>query len=306
MENCSCVSGSEPVTLSKTLCDFVFLKFAVFLIFALTCSAGQSTQIPTWWFSARPEAVLADPAFADLYVSDRQQIMTQIDPKFARMSQRNQDLYLWRAETKYLPRGTAASIITWAPGMPGATADSLPAPSPVRKSLDSDGIVVGATLERPSFFWCHVWIANHTDKAVVIDPRTWVLNEIRPKHHTLFFEYPTRVSMTIQESNINAHPYDITQRSVIRSGETGRELATIDIPDTTAKAQWDAQRDARIGSIMDFGRKIVEDALPRSELQPGHSVDGTVYFEMDSKPTEVLLRVFLANRAYDIPFIISK
>jgi hypothetical protein len=272
---------------------------------ALT-DAAQPGQILSRWFSERPETVLADPAFADLYISDRRQVMMQIDPKFARMNAQNQDLFLWRAETKYLPRGSAAKIVVWSPGAPGSTADSTGGAVTIRKSIESEGIVVGATLERPSFFWCHVWIANHTDKPIVIDPRTWIVNEIAPKRHTLFFEYPLRVSTTIQQSAINIPPYDITQKSVIRSGETGRELATVETPDPSAKAEWNVQRYTRVGAVIDFGRDIVKNALPRSELQPGQSIDGAVYFEMNSKSTDVILRVFLANRAYDIPFAVSK
>jgi hypothetical protein len=84
-------------------------------------TATKPAAYPAWWASAQPEAVLADPVFEDLFWGDREKIMLQIDPKFARMATDKRNIYLWRAETKYLPQGSATRVITWTPGNPTST-----------------------------------------------------------------------------------------------------------------------------------------------------------------------------------------
>jgi hypothetical protein len=231
---------------------------------------AKSSELPTWWFSARPETVLADPGFEDLSISDRDNIMAQIDPHFARMSYRDRHGYLWRAETKYLPRGNAASVVTWVPSMASSTSDvSLLG---IRKSLTAGNVVVSARLERIRFFEAHVWIVNSTNAPIGIDPRTWVLNVLKPKKYTLYFEYPSRVSWEVGMGVLNN---------------------ILSLPASTMR------------TALDDANSIPATALARLEVQPGQSVDGDVYFEIDSKAKEVVLRIFIAERAYDIPFVVS-
>jgi hypothetical protein len=77
---------------------------------------GQSTAIPTWWFTAAPKAVLADSLFPTLPLTTRRQILSQIDPKFSKMKAEEQDRFLWHAETDYLPKAAGPKqTITWNP-----------------------------------------------------------------------------------------------------------------------------------------------------------------------------------------------
>jgi hypothetical protein len=236
-------------------------------------TATKPAAYPAWWASAQPEAVLADPVFEDLFWGDREKIMLQIDPKFARMATDKRNIYLWRAETKYLPQGSATRVITWTPGNPTSTTEPSMNPAGLRKSLKADGVTVSAILERPGFFVAHIWITNDTDKPISIDPRTWVLSESRPKKHLLHFEYPSRVSR------------EILMNGLLNSGAVG--------PQGTS-------------GLFKYTDSIEPDALARRELGSGRSVDGNVYFEIDSTTTEAVLRIFLAGLAYDIPFIVPR
>src|SRR5260370_7530608 len=53
--------------------------------------------IPNWWLSSNPKKVLADPDFYKLWINDRVEVLSQIDPKFANLSFSKHDAFLWEA-----------------------------------------------------------------------------------------------------------------------------------------------------------------------------------------------------------------
>ncbi len=59
---------------------------------------------------------MSDPLFPHLPLSTRKQVLLEIDPKFANMNGGKQDLFLWRAETTYLPKAvTPKRTFVWSP-----------------------------------------------------------------------------------------------------------------------------------------------------------------------------------------------
>lgn len=165
----------------------------------------EKIQIPSWWFSADLKKVLADPLFPTLSINERTEILTQIDPKFAKMASDKRHAYLWNTETDYLPKAEIpVEVITWnANDRNCSTAfdtDRL-----IKKTVIAKGIQIEATLDRmPVLFFlqAHLKIINNSDKIVPIIPQIFILQVVKPKRYTLFFEYPKRVSAEIIRSAV--------------------------------------------------------------------------------------------------------
>jgi hypothetical protein len=77
--------------------------FAGFLVIA-SILFGQAPQISNWWLTAEPKKVLADPGFYEIGITQRMEILSQIDPKFAKLSFDRKDSIIWAAETANLPK----------------------------------------------------------------------------------------------------------------------------------------------------------------------------------------------------------
>ena len=209
-------------------------------VFAISLLYGQATVIPSWWFTAEPKAVFADPLFPTLPLTTRKEIISQIDPKFAKMKPADQDRVLWNAETDYLPRAATPRYVSkWVASDPSCTSELREVGwiSPViTKRIKASDLSVQAALERFVFLRAHVRIENDTPEAILIKPQMFVLEPTKPRHNTLFFEYPSRVYYQFVGAALRYDPgYTPTERTTIRSGATGKTVATVDAPDPVAK-----------------------------------------------------------------------
>lgn len=279
---------------------------AVILLLGLR-AFGQANQIPNWWLSSDPKNVLADPLFHTLFVTQRVEILSQIDPKFAKLPFKKQDLYLWRAETANLPKASPPKqVIAWSPGDPHCTAD-LSYQGKLTRRIEAAGFRVQATLERHGFFNWHLRIENLSQDAVLIRPQTFVLQVIKPKNSTLYFEYPMRISWQMTKGIMDFGPaFTPTERTTVRSGVTGRTVATIDSPDQVAKQEMkDTYSQIRQWGLQYTGT-IVQKCLTESTVTANRSVEGDVYFESSDKARELVLRVFIGETAFDFPFSMPK
>lgn len=289
------------------------LEPAAVAVFVFLASAGllvpQGTTIPNWWFSADPKKVVADPLFPTFSLIERKQILLQIDPTFAKMSSEKQDSYLWIAETRYLPKAPEPkTVFVWQPSDPNCTSEFAGGISrSLAKGIKASGLYVRASLERfREFAKSHIRISNERDETIVIRPQTFLLAAVKPKPLTLYFEYPSRVSYQLIKAAANYSPAVFpAERSVVRSG-TGRTVATIDSPDQTAKREIEEMYGRVTQAALQHSATIMPNSLKECQLRAGQMVEGDVYFEGSDKTRDVILRVFLGDSAFEIPFSIPK
>lgn len=242
------------------------------LVLSVANCFSQSTQIPTVWFSSSPETVVSDPLFVTLSLETRRQILSQIDPRFAKLSAEKKEAFLWQAEKKYLPKpDPAKETFVWRSGDPSSGAEVLQFNSAVVKTLAGRGIVVSATLNRLGFLQAHVRIQNHSQSVIEVRPQTFTLEVIKPKPQILYFEYPSRVSWELLKAGFNnMGPY--------MSGET----------------------------IASVAASVLTKTLNEGLLVPGATLEGDVYFEVNSKAQSVALRMNLSSLGFELPFALLK
>ena len=237
---------------------------------ALAPKQPSVPQIPNWWFTADPRKVLADPVFPTLSIEERTRILIQIDPNFAKMSIDKRHAYLWNAETDYLPKAAPPSeIIIWSASDANCRTE-FDANGPLKKIINADGVRVAATLETwGAFQRSHLKIVNNSTEPIQIVPQTFVLNVIKPKRYTLFFEYPSRVTRELIMSSL-----EFSDR---------HHMAT-----DTGLITW-------LGNVE-------PESIKQGPLLPGTAIEGNVYFEGNKYAREIVLRLSIGNRAFDIPF----
>lgn len=99
----------------------------------------------------------------------------------------------------------------------------------------------------------------------------------------------------------------LSQRTM--TGQTPHVVTTTTtktVPDDSAR--WSAKTQAdtiRSGASYDRQR-VLDAALKPTTLAPTYSASGTVYFEREKDPKEVLLRVPVGDLVVEIPFTVSK
>jgi hypothetical protein len=279
--------------------------------FSATLLCFQQNPLPSWWFSSEIKAVMADPLFSALPISTRREILSQIDRKFAKMNSDKQDAFLWSAETTYLPKAPPPKdVFAWNATGPGSTSELLDigelAPA-IGKTVTARGLHVQASVDRKlGFFRCHLRIVNEASNAFMIQPRVFVLNVVKPKRYTLFFEYPSRVSYQLIKAGLHYQlGYTPTERTTVRSG-TGRTIATIDAPDHAAEQEVKETTTSVSVAAFTVAGTIESKSLKEDPVAPGASVDGDVYFEQSDNAREVVLRVFISEYAFEIPFSTPK
>ncbi len=278
---------------------------------AASTLCGQSTAIPTWWFAAPPKSVLADPLFPTLPLTTRRQILSQIDPKFAKMKADDQDRFLWHTETDYLPKATSPKqIFAWNPTDPRCSSELLEVgwiSSAISKRMKVQGLSIQAAFERFSFLHAHIRIENGTSDSVLIRPQIFVVDVLSPKRSTLFYEYPSRVSYVFTDAALKYSPgYIPTDRTTIRSGATGRTLATIEAPDPVAKQEVKEVASSMVSGSLNYAATVQPKSLKEGSLAPGASTEGDVWFEANDKARELVLRIFISDSAFEIPFTLPK
>jgi hypothetical protein len=278
---------------------------AALTLWAASPAPAQSTEIPNWWYSSNPQAVMNDPLFPKLPLTTRKEILSQIDPKFAKMKGEKQDAFLWNAETKYLPKATPPkATVRWNPSDTGSTSQLLDAggisPS-IAKTVRANSLVVQASLEKWAFPTAHLRITNETPEVIMITPETFVLYVMKPKQRTLSFEYPSRVSHQIIQWAIHYSPPYPTERTTIRSA-SGKTVATVDSPDEAAKQSLNDATALVLHGGGSLAASIEPKSLKEGPLGPGASSEGNVYFESYNDAKDLVMRVFLSNLAFEIPF----
>lgn len=249
---------------------------------------------------------MSDPLFAKLPHSARIEVLAQIDPKFARMNRDQREAFLWKIETIYLPKAQPPKqIFSWTPNDPASTTKVVPFRA-ITKVASAGGFVIEASIERRGFFVAHIRILNQRAESIPVRPQTFVLDVSKPKHHILFFEYPSRVGYQYLKAGLNySYSYAPTERTTIRSA-TGQTIATVDTPDALARQD---MRDA-VQTLTDTAFSIARNIEPRSlkegDLPSGSSVEGDVYFERNDKARELVLRIVVADVGFEIPFSFPK
>jgi hypothetical protein len=267
---------------------------------------AQSTPIPSSWFSSDPKSVMSDPLFATLPLNTRMEILVQIDPKFAKMDFDRRDAFLWRAETTYLPKAAIPKeIFKWKPNDIASTTQVKDF-GPITRTITARGLVVQASIDRISFLVSHVRIVNDSTETITVRPQIFVLEVLKPKRYTLFFEYPNRVIYQFVKAGINyTSPYVPTERTTVRSG-TGRTVATVDSPDPMAKQDVRDVTTAISNAAFSVARTVVPKSLQEGVVLPGSSVEGDVYFERSDRAQDLVLKVFLSDLGFEIPFSLPK
>ncbi|MDR3719761.1 MAG: trypsin-like peptidase domain-containing protein [Bryobacteraceae bacterium] len=230
-------------------------------------------RIPNWWFTADPKKVLADPLFPTLSIEERTKILIQIDQKFAKMSIEKRNGFLWGAETDYLPKAAnPKEVITWNAGDANCSTEFDTSGS-LKKIITADGIKMTATFEDAGFLKSHLRIVNTSNTILQIFPQTFVVNVIKPKQYTLFYEYPNRVS------------HEQSMKEIRLSGLYHTRIDT---------------------GFMDYVFEMERESMKPGPLLPGMAVEGHVWFEISKYARDVVLRVSIGDRAFDIPFTIER
>lgn len=57
---------------------------------------------------------------------------------------------------------------------------------------------------------------------------------------------------------------------------------------------------------IDVAGRVESNSLKEGPLAPGASVEGDVYFEQNNKALDLVLKVFIADSAFEIPFSLPK
>lgn len=234
--------------------------------------------IPQWWFTARTEAVLADPLFPILEQQAREEILEQIDPKFARMKSKQRDLFLWNAETKYLPQiPKPTRIVIWSTAGPESSTTIRPS-GELARALSASGheVELRSVEIFGQFIVVNLAIRNHSDDPLPIDPRLFAIQVTSPKAASLRFEYPNRF---IKETVDAAYNYDV-HRKWYEISAMDKVLPGIDI--------------------------MVKSALKQVPLARGDSVEGDVFFEGYRGAKAVMVRVYLADTVFEFPSVLKK
>jgi hypothetical protein len=264
--------------------------------------SAQTEHVPSWWLSSAPERVLADPQFQTLSLSARGRILEQIDPKFVRMNSRKRDRYLWDAEIKYLPKADPPrEIHTWKAIDPCCSAGVGGLGAELTKTITAGGVTLEASVGRSGFFRAHLKIANGGAVPVSVRPSTFLLSMVKPKLVTLSFNYPERVSYQYVRAALNQPIYlPMRQSTVVDS--SGRTLATVQTPDRAAAQAHEATVQTLTSATLSYSDIILRTALRSDEIPAGGIAEGDVYFFGYSKRCDLMLRVFVANAAFDFPF----
>ena len=92
---------------------------------------------------------------------------------------------------------------------------------------------------------------------------------------------------------------------MVRSG-AGRTVATVDAPDHAAQEDLKEMTTSVSMAAFNLAGTIEPKSLTKGALAPGASAEGDVYFEQDDRASEVVLRVFISNYAFDLPFSTPK
>jgi hypothetical protein len=299
----------EPFTSAFDIGRPALRAISAFLLL-FSCGLAQTTQIPSSWFSADPKTVMSDPLFATFSLSTRKEVLTQIDPKFAKMKPDKQDAFLWNAETTYLPKAPSPTeTFRWMPNDPASTSEVSSASwigPTVSKTISAGGLAVQASMQRYGFLVAPVRIQNDLKESVTVRPQTFVLDVAKPKHYTLFFEYPSRVSYQFVKAGLDfTLPYHPTERTTVRSG-TGRTVATVDSPDAVAKQDI---RDITTGvrnAVISVAGAVEPRSLKEGSLPSGSAMEGDVYFERSDNARELVLKMVVSNLGFEIPFSLGK
>ena len=267
---------------------------------------AQSIQIPSSWFSADPKTVMSDPLFPTLPLGTRKEILSQIDPKFAKMGFERQDAFLWQAETTYLPKAQAPrQVYPWRPTDPSSTSQS-DSTGVLTKSVNIHGLVVQSSVQRIGFLIAHIRIQNGTTEAVSFHPEMFRLEVLKPKRYTLFFEYPSRVSWQMFKAGANyTSTYTPMQRTTLQNG-AGGTIATVDSPDPVAKKKMEDVAAMVSNGAVSLALTVEPKSLKAGMVLPGNSVEGDVYFEQSDKAQDLTLKVFLSDVAFEFPFTLAR
>jgi len=124
---------------------------------------------------------------------------------------------------------------------------------------------------------------------------------VKPKLVTLSFNYPERVSYQYVRAALNQPIYlPMRQSTVVDS--SGRTLATVQTPDRSAAQAHEVTAQTLTSATLSYSEILLRNALRQTDLPPGGTVEGDVYFFGYSKQCDLTLRVFVVDAAFDIPF----
>ncbi len=240
---------------------------------------AEGSPINPHWLSSGSRSVLADPHFYDLEINQREEVLSEIDPRFRSLPPQRRQSYLWAAETANLPRPlVSTNTFSWTPVDPRSKAE-FSGPDGLTKTFDTGSIEVEArfpaiSLGMGRFLAGHLKITNQSSEEILVVPQTFFLRVTKPKAEILRFEYPSRVSHELMYAMVSAN----MTTGIALPGDLYR----------------------MIGSIPSM-------AIKQLRLRSGESVEGEVFFENPAgKMREFVLNVFIGETAVLIPFSIAK
>lgn len=276
------------------------------LCFLSLSSTAQTVQIPSSWFSADPKSVLSDLRFHTLPSETRIEILSQIDPKFAKLNLKRKEQFLWEAETQNLPKApTPEQHFIWRPSESSSTS-KITSFSQITKVLSAGGFIVEASIQRAGFFIARIRIVNQSGSPVKVVPQTFVLDGVKPNRKTLYFEYPSRVSAQYRKAGLNQRvPFIPTERTTVRTA-SGQTVATIDTPDHDARKEFSNMAHTMTDVAFLLAENVGRRSLKEAVLGPREALEGDVYFEGSRKVHELVLKLVLAESGFEIPFSFPK
>jgi len=160
-------------------------------------------------------------------------------------------------------RSQPVPVIAWTAGAVGST-QTLRDGRTVR-TLSRDGVSISASITREEdLLSADLTISNRSRRRLDLDPRTFTVHDFSPTQNVMRYRDPADVAKAI-----------MNRRSKIGALMSRR---------STKKAE-----------------DVLNRALPEVVLMPGQDISGLVFFESQSKATELTLRVPMYGVTFEIP-----
>jgi len=154
-------------------------------------------------------------------------------------------------------------IIAWTPGAAGSS-QTLRDGRTVR-TLSRDGVAISASITREEdLLSADVTISNRSRRRLDLDPRTFTVHDFSPTQNVMRYRDPADVAKAI-----------MNRRSKIGALMSRR---------STKKAE-----------------DVLNRALPEVALMPGQDAAGLVFFESQSKASELILRIPMYGVTFEVP-----
>jgi len=220
-----------------------------------------------------------------------------------------------RIDAAPLPSENAAvsnGIARWQSGGKGSA--QFRSGSELVESLTANGVTVQVSLQDTGWkMRANVAVVNSSKQAIFVLPKLVSLDELAPLIKPLRYQDPSQVAKAATHqllwTSANAAP-SLNAQSQRASASPGTEFTAVSfkLPVTDASPNYLAQHQileetaARNQSaLVDLTREINSLALHECTLKSGEKTAGAVWFERDTKSSQLLLRVPVDGLIFEFP-----